>query len=86
MSRVTPIPGLLSIGPKHPSLTIKGALFPEGKKSIILMLCLFRRKIFYWKCFPYFLMFGAIENNSQTENIFDLTKKAYLVLKNDLYF
>jgi hypothetical protein len=31
-------------------------------------------------------MFGAIENNSQTENIFDLTKKAYLVLKNDLYF
>jgi hypothetical protein len=29
--------------------------------------------------------FGGIKNNSQIENIFDLTKKAFLVLKNDLF-
>jgi hypothetical protein len=34
----------------------------------------------------YFLVFSATENNSQTENIFGLTKKASLVLKNYLHF
>jgi hypothetical protein len=50
------------------------------------MLCLFPRKIFSEKCFPYFLVFGATENNSQTEHILGLTKKTYLVWENDLYF
>jgi predicted HAD superfamily hydrolase len=33
----------------------------------------------------FFFFFGRIKNNSQIENIFDLTKKAFLVLKNDLF-
>jgi len=35
---------------------------------------------------PFFSVFGATENNSQTENIFGLTKKASLVLKNGFRF
>jgi hypothetical protein len=49
--------------------------------EIILTLrpCLFRRKIFSGKCFPYFLVFDAMENDVQNENIFGLTRKASLI-------
>jgi hypothetical protein len=50
------------------------------------MIRLFRHKMFFEKWFPYFLVFGATENNRQTENIFGLTKKAYSVSENDLHF
>jgi hypothetical protein len=45
--------------------------------SRILMLCLFWRKIFYEKCFLYFSVLGAIENNSQAENIFQFDQKIF---------
>jgi hypothetical protein len=50
------------------------------------MFRLFQHKIFYGKYFSYFSVFGATENNSQIENIFDLTKKASIISKNDLRF
>jgi hypothetical protein len=46
----------------------------------------FRFKIFFGKYFSYFSMFGAIENNSQIENIFSLTKNISLVSENDFHF
>jgi hypothetical protein len=51
-----------------------------------LKLRLFLCKIFSAKCFPSFLVFGAIENNSHTETILCLTKKASLVSENDFHF
>jgi hypothetical protein len=59
---------------------------PNVQREGVFMLRLFRCEIFFVKCFPYFSVFGAIENNIQTENIFYLTKKAYLVSENDLHF
>jgi hypothetical protein len=32
-------------------------------------------------CFSYFLVFGATENDVQIENIFVLTRKAYLIFR-----
>jgi hypothetical protein len=55
-------------------------------KLCILMFRLFWRKIFSIKYFSYLLVFGAIENNIQIKNIFDLTKKTSLVSENNFYF
>jgi hypothetical protein len=59
---------------------------PNVQREGVFMLRLFRCEIFFVKCFSYFSVFGMIENNSQTENIFCLTKKVYLVSENDLHF
>ena len=41
---------------------------------------IFQCKMISEKCFPYFLVFDGMENNSQTENIaFSLTKKDSLI-------
>jgi hypothetical protein len=59
---------------------------PNVQREGVFMLRLFRCEIFFVKCFSYFSVFGMIENNSQTENIFNVTKKASLVLENGFHF
>jgi len=42
--------------------------------------------MFFEKYFRYFPVFREKENNTQAENIFGLSKKAYSVLENDFHF
>jgi hypothetical protein len=58
----------------------------DGSRKSKTYALLFQPKIFSEKYFLYFLVFSATKNNNQTENIFGLTKKAYLVSKNELHF
>jgi hypothetical protein len=66
------------------SLMIEIKYLKTKLKLQTLRLCLFRRKRYFKKYF--FVSFGVIKNNSQTKNIFGLTKKATLVSKNYFYF
>jgi hypothetical protein len=46
--------------------------------------CLFSYVVHFilnYVLFPYFLVFGATENDGQIENIFILTRKAYLIFR-----
>jgi hypothetical protein len=54
--------------------------------KLTLILRLFRVKYFLKNICCIFFVFGMTKNNSQTINIFGFIKKAFIVLKNDLYF